>query len=180
MDQEARELGQKLNTGITGRQIIQNQSEGAITQNFVHVFLNSFDIWLLKTREIEGVWRAQDTRGKGGFSLSWRSIFSASTRGPSKSQAKRGQQERPKDVQSLARCRKRSFWVGCSICWSFCHIKRIAQYPLFRKGDDSLALDCYNQAIILAPCDTSTGHGEDLAIAAANRSAVMYRLQKYG
>lgn len=43
-----------------------------------------------------------------------------------------------------------------------------------------MALDCYNQAIILAPCDTSTGHGEDLAIAAANRSAVMYRLQKYG
>jgi hypothetical protein len=46
-------------------------------------------------------------------------------------------------------------------------------------GDDSTALDCYNQAVILAPCDVDTGKGEDLAITLANRAAVMLRREKF-
>eukprot|EP00095_Tigriopus_kingsejongensis_P005207 maker-scaffold408_size180710-snap-gene-0.32 protein:Tk05207 transcript:maker-scaffold408_size180710-snap-gene-0.32-mRNA-1 annotation:"hypothetical protein KGM_11275" len=57
---------------------------------------------------------------------------------------------------------------------------RDAGNTAFSKGDDATALDCYNQAVILAPCDTHSGEGEDLAISAANRSAVMYRQEKYG
>ena len=37
----------------------------------------------------------------------------------------------------------------------------------------------YNQSVMVAPCDRDTGVGEDLAIAVANRSAVLYRQQKF-
>ena len=48
-----------------------------------------------------------------------------------------------------------------------------------RSGDDSAALDCYNQAVVLAPCSTDTFEGEDLAIALANRAAVFLRQEKF-
>ena len=56
---------------------------------------------------------------------------------------------------------------------------RDAGNSAFGSGDDSAALDCYNQAVVLAPCDTETLQGEDLAIALANRSAVFLRQEKF-
>ncbi len=49
----------------------------------------------------------------------------------------------------------------------------------FSAGDDHTALDLYNQSIMVSPCDRDTGRGEDLAIALANRAAVLYRKEKY-
>ena len=49
---------------------------------------------------------------------------------------------------------------------------------LSRNSDDSSALDYYNQAVLLAPTDTK-GQGEDLAIALANRAAVLIRQEKF-
>ncbi len=51
-------------------------------------------------------------------------------------------------------------------------------YVFFRNQNDSAALDFYNQAVLLAPTDSS-GRGEDLAIALANRGAVLLRQEKY-
>ena len=51
--------------------------------------------------------------------------------------------------------------------------------PASSRGDDASALDMYNQSVMVAPCDRDTGVGEDLAIAVANRSAVLYRQQKF-
>ena len=58
----------------------------------------------------------------------------------------------------------------------------IGKFSLSRiasRGDDASALDMYNQSVMVAPCDRDTGVGEDLAIAVANRSAVLYRQQKF-
>ena len=49
----------------------------------------------------------------------------------------------------------------------------------FSSGDDAIALDCYNQSIILAPFNTQTMTGEDLSIAVANRAAVFLRQEKF-
>jgi hypothetical protein len=49
----------------------------------------------------------------------------------------------------------------------------------FSSGDDHAAIDLYNQSVMAAPCDRDTGKGEDLAIALANRSAALYRKEKY-
>ena len=51
-------------------------------------------------------------------------------------------------------------------------------YKMNRKQNDGGALDFYNQAVLLAPSDDS-GRGEDLAIALANRAAVLLRQEKF-
>ena len=57
--------------------------------------------------------------------------------------------------------------------------RKVFHSHIASRGDDASALDMYNQSVMVAPCDRDTGVGEDLAIAVANRSAVLYRQQKF-
>eukprot|EP00095_Tigriopus_kingsejongensis_P008472 maker-scaffold18_size714446-snap-gene-3.28 protein:Tk08472 transcript:maker-scaffold18_size714446-snap-gene-3.28-mRNA-1 annotation:"set and mynd domain-containing" len=58
-------------------------------------------------------------------------------------------------------------------------IKRDYGNKAYQDGKDIDALYLYTQAVIAAPCDPDTHLGKDLAIALANRSAVLFSLKAF-
>ncbi|XP_023335424.1 SET and MYND domain-containing protein 4 [Eurytemora carolleeae] len=52
---------------------------------------------------------------------------------------------------------------------------RDAGNSAFSLQNDEEALECYNQALLVAPADPWDGQGEDMALALANRSALFFR-----
>merc|ERR1712156_861302 len=60
-----------------------------------------------------------------------------------------------------------------------CKIKKEYGNKAYQEGKDIDALHFYTQAVLSAPCDEETGKSKDLAIALANRSAVLFSLKAY-
>lgn len=58
-------------------------------------------------------------------------------------------------------------------------IKREYGNKAYQDKKDIDALYLFTQAVIAAPCDPESGQGKDLALALANRSAVLFSLKQY-